>query len=263
MIDIVSIIHKLFKKLFYIKRVNVLKVQKYKHDSDFSYTLGATLTYELLKAQPELLKRVFINSSTETSDGISSILEICKSKNIPVECSDKAFNILSPKGNCFVIGEFSKSSQAISDGDHIVLVNPSDAGNLGTIIRTAVGFGFHNIAIVHPAVDIYDPRTVRATMGALFHVSVEYFDSIEEYRERFPQNKLYAFMLTSSKAFPSLIRSKPYSLVFGNEATGLPSDYANFCTAVRIMHSSDIDSLNLPMAAGIAMYEFTKEFWRN
>ena len=51
-------------------------------------------------------------------------------------------------------------------------------------------------------------------------------------------------------------------LVFGNEATGLPDRFATFCTPVIIRHSHDIDSLNLPMAAGIAMYELTKKNWR-
>ena len=49
-----------------------------------------------------------------------------------------------------------------------------------------------------------------------------------------------------------------YSLVFGNEATGLPEEFANTGTPVVIPHLKGIDSLNLPVAAGIAMYEATK-----
>ena len=144
-----------------------------------------------------------------------------------------------------------------------MLVNPSDAGNLGTILRTAVGFGITDIAIIRNAVDFYDPRTIRASMGAAFHVRVEYFDTIEDYCARFPQNERYAFMLTASVPITDITIKEPFSLIFGNEATGLPDVFADFCTSVIIRHSHDIDSLNLPMAAGIAMYEFTKNTWRN
>lgn len=228
-----------------------------------SYTLGATLTYELLKCQPERVTRVFISSSSRDEGGIHEILETCRKKHIEIVESDKAFNILSPKGNCFVIAEFRKTKDQLKKGNHLLLVNPSDAGNLGTIVRTATGFGLTEIAIVRQAVDFYDPRVIRATMGAAFHVKVEYFDTIEDYRKRFPENHLYAFMLQASRPLPEVVAGKeePFSLVFGNEATGLPDRYAEFCSAVIIKHSHDIDSLNLPMAAGIAMYEFTKDCW--
>ena len=238
------------------------KIQRYKHDLPVSYTLGATLTYEMIKCRPECVDRVYINSDTDTGSGIARVLEIASENGIPVEKNDKAFNILSPKGNCYVIGEFRKFRAPLEKGNHIVLVNPSDAGNMGTIIRTATGFGIRNIAVVRQAVDFFDPRTVRASMGAAFHVNVEYFDAIEDYIQRFPENKRYAFMLTSSQPLTDVKQDAPYSLIFGNEATGLPDVYADICQSVRIVHSHDIDSLNLPMAAGIAMYEFTKEFWK-
>ncbi len=239
-----------------------MKIQRYKRDLDVSYALGATLTFELLKCRPEAVNRIFLSSSTERSEAVEKLTGICRDRDIPVETSDKAFNVLSPKGNCFVIGEFQKFRARLSEGSHVVLVNPSDAGNLGTILRTATGFGIEDIGIVRPAVDHFDPKTVRASMGAVFHTRVEYFDTIEAYRERFPERKLYAFMLTASTPITEIGFERPGSLVFGNEATGLPDRFASFCTPVIIRHSGAIDSLNLPMAAGIAMYEYTKEDWR-
>lgn len=239
-----------------------MKIQRYRHELEVSYALGATLTYELVSRAPESVTRVFVSSSTEETEGIGRLLNRCQELGIWVEQSDKAFHVLSPKGNCFVIGEFRKKDMRITPGMHLVLVNPSDAGNLGTIIRTAVGFGIENIAIIRPGVDFYDPKTIRASMGAVFHVAIEYFGCIEDYRERFPENRLYAFMLSSSTPLTELEKEEPCSLVFGNEATGLPDAYKDFCRTVVIRHSNNIDSLNLPMAAGIAMYEFTKDKWR-
>lgn len=239
-----------------------MKIQRYKHDSNYSYALGATLTFELLKNSPNIATRVLVKSSIDITPAIKNLFELCEQNKIPIETNDKAFNILSQKGNCFVIGEFRKNSEQICNGNHIVLVNPSDAGNLGTILRTATGFGITNIAIIKPAVDFYDPKTIRASMGAAFHVNVEYFDNIHEYINRFPKNHLYSFMLTSSKPLCEVKQNAPFSLIFGNEATGLPEDFASFSDSVVIPHSNDIDSLNLPIAASIAIYEFTKNNWR-
>lgn len=238
-----------------------MKVQRYKHDLDYSYALGATVTYELVKSMPDIVNRVYISSVTEKTNAILDLIDLCRVNQIPVDTNDRAFNILSPKGNCFVIGVFQKQMQRINAGSHIVLVNPADAGNLGTILRTATGFGLTNIAIIRPAVDFYDPKTIRAAMGAAFHVTVEYFDSILDYIHRFPRNNLYAFMLTASVSLHAAKIEEPYSLVFGNEATGLPDEYATFCKSLVIPHSTDIDSLNLPIAAGIAMYAFSRNNW--
>lgn len=238
-----------------------MKIQRYKHDSENSYALGATLTYELVSNMPAYARRVFIRSNITKTAAVTELLSMCRNKRIPVTENDKAFNILSPKGNCFVIGEFKKPCFPIGNASHIVLVNPSDAGNLGTILRTAVGFGIDQVAVVRPAVDVFDPKTVRASMGAVFRTRVQYFDSIEAYRKAFPENRLYAFMLKASRPIGEVEIREPYSLVFGNEATGLPYGFAEFCESVVIPHSNGIDSLNLPIAAGVAMYEFTKEYW--
>ena len=85
-------------------------------------------------------------------------------------------------------------------------------------------------------------------------VSCELFDAIEPYLARFPENRRYAFMLQSSVPLPTVRFEAPFSLLFGNEATGLPDRFSDFCDTVIIPHSRDIDSLNLPIAASIAMY---------
>lgn len=239
-------------------RSKQMKIERYKREHDHSYTLGATLTFELMRLRPDLALRVFICSDTKMSDSTKELISLCEESNIPVEKNDKAFNILSPKGNCYVIGMFKKEKQKIKEGNHLMFVNPSDAGNMGTILRTATGFGYKDIAIITPAVDVYDPKTVRASMGALFHVRVEYFENIEKYRERFDSNNRYAFMLTSSRDMEEVKAVSPYTLIYGNEATGLPEEYASFCKTVIIPHSKEIDSLNLPMAAGISMYKFSR-----
>lgn len=235
-----------------------MKVTAYKKDSDLTYTLGATVTMEYLNNRPDLVAGVLLHPKFDSGDTIASIGRICKDQGIPVEVSEKPFNILSKKGNCFVIGVVRKEDQTIGNGCHVVLVNPSDAGNMGTIIRTCAGFGIPDIAVIAPAVDMYDPKTVRASMGARARVRMELFASFDEYEKRFPGNNLYPFMLDGSTLLQKTVIDEPFSLVFGNEATGLSAEFSRKGQPVRIEHTHNIDSLNLPTAVGIAIYEATK-----
>ena len=169
------------------------------------------------------------------------------------------FNILSQKENCYVIGEFSKKYSTLDKtASHIVLNNPSNAGNLGTIMRSAAGFGIVDLAIIRPAADPFDPKTVRSSMGSIFRLNIEEFDSFDEYMGKAGQRNVYPFMLKAKKKLNETEFAKPFSLVFGNEATGLDDSFLSIGTSVIIAHSDRSDSLNLPIAASIAMYEATK-----
>lgn len=234
-----------------------MKIIRYKHNLDFTYALGATLVFELLKTRPEAVRRIFLKPSLKKdSPEIKDLLNLISEHKIEVFESDKPFNILSPKDNCFVIAEFSKTTSRLDPTkSNLVLVNPSDAGNIGTIVRTAVGLGYQNIAVISPAVDVYDPKAIRATMGAIFHANVQYFANINEFLKLFPTHSRYSFMLKGAHNFDKTEIKAPFSLIFGNEASGLPDEYAELAISVKIPQSSEIDSFSLPIAASIAMYE--------
>lgn len=237
-----------------------MKISKYKNEFDYSYTLGLTLTIELLKRKPRECLQIYFHPSYIESDSSKIINTLINKYNIPFETNLKIFNILSQKENCFVIGIFNKYFSEIDSSNHIVLVNPANSGNLGTIIRSALGFGIKNIAIIKPGVDIFDPKTIRSSMGALFNISFEYFSSFEDYYNKFSNNNIYPFMLQAKNNLSNQKFIEPYSLVFGNEATGLDNKYLKY-QSVIIPHSKDIDSLNLPIAVSIACYEATKNKW--
>lgn len=235
-------------------------MKRYKKEDPVSYALGITLTFEMLKYAPEHARRVYIHSAMQKGEAFDKLEALCKELKIPMEYGDKPFNILSQKENCFCIGEFEKFERPVDAGaNHVVLHNPSNAGNMGTIMRSAAGFGITNLVIITPAVDHFDPKTVRASMGALFHLNISVFSSFEEYAAKYGNRSMYPFMLKAQKKLSELTVQEPYSLIFGNEATGLPDSFLNVGTSVIITHSHRIDSLNLPIAASIALYEATKK----
>lgn len=232
--------------------------KKYKKSDNNSYALGITLTFEMLKFKPEKAVRVYIHSQMKENETYKKLLDLCKNTGTEVIHTDKIFHVLTQKENCFCIGEFEKFESAPDAGkDHVVLVNPSNAGNLGTIMRSALGFGFNNIAIIRPAVDCFDPKAVRASMGALFSTNIKYYDSFDEYMEEYgSERKLYPFMLQAEKKLNEINpEEKRFSLIFGNEATGLPEKFLSLGEPLIIPITSKIDSLNLPIAASIAMYQ--------
>ena len=229
-----------------------MKYEKYKSQLSYSYTLGITLTIELLKKHPESVLDIFYHSSF-SGESKDLIDVLAKKHNIKPTLNDKIFNIVSQKENVYCIGVFKKFTSIINkDENHIVLVNPSNAGNLGTIIRTTAGFNLNNLVIIKPAVDIFDPKTVRASMGALFNINFVHYDSFDDYKKEYSHN-LYPFMLKAKTKLKDTTFIKPYSLIFGNEATGLPDNFLEY-NSVIIPHSHAIDSLNLPIAVSIAIY---------
>ena len=235
-----------------------MKVSRYKKEDQVTYALGATVVMEFLINRPETVAGVILHPRFDSEATKEKIDEITKKYGIPVSTEEKAFNILSQKENCFVIGVIRKIKGEIGKGNHVVLVNPSNAGNFGTIVRSCAGFGIKQIAVIPPAVDHFDPKTIRASMGAESRVDIEVFDTFEDYSRRFPENNYYPFMLDGSVLLQKTEIKEPFSLIFGNETTGLPKDFSEVGQPVRIEHTDNIDSLNLPIAASIALYEATK-----
>ncbi len=240
-----------------IENANVQQIKPYKKDSSYSYTLGAFPTYELIKARPEQVIKVLVDSSFTDQDKLKNL---CEERQIPLEYNNKLIARLSDKENCYVAGVFHKYSTALSpDQPHIVLVNPSNMGNLGTILRTGVGFGIHNIAIILPGADIYNPKTVRSSMGALFRLNFCQYQSFEEYRKQFGKHEIFTFMLNGERTLTleEVPKVSLYSLVFGNEATGLDASFLEVGTSIFIPQSPEVDSLNLTIAVGIGAYVFS------
>lgn len=236
-------------------------LKKYAKKMEYSYTFGAFPTIELLKNQPEHVLKVLLHPDMNSQVQLDLISSLCKKHGIPLEWAGKSVEKLRDKENIFAIGVFEKYANTLErKKNHVVLVNPSDMGNMGTIIRTSVGFGIENLAIIEPAVDVFNPKVVRASMGSLFQLNFCYFKSFEEYKVQAGERSMYPFMLKGAVPLQELQRERTetYSLIFGNEATGLPDSFAKEGQSVVIRHTDHIDSLNLALATGIGIYEFTK-----
>ncbi|KUK67345.1 MAG: RNA methyltransferase, TrmH family [candidate division WS6 bacterium 36_33] len=232
------------------------KLKKYQKKFSHSYAFGIYPTLDLLKNRRESILKILLQEESVGSDGVKEIVEICKKEGIHYEVNDRLIEKLAIKENTYVVGIFKKYVLELEkEKNHIVLVEPRNMGNVGTIIRTMLGFGYKNLAIVEPAVDVFDPKVVRSTMGALFRINFEYFQRWEEYVEKYPNRNNYPFLLEGAKEIREIEFKEPISLIFGNEGEGLPDKFKDIGQSVYIQHSEDIDSLNLSIAASIGMWE--------
>lgn len=232
-------------------------MKKYDKDLDYSYACGTTLTIELLKNKKEFVKKIYFRSSYIKNESYQIINKLINNTNIEIIENDKIFTKLNSKENTFVITEFFKYKSSLDQGNHIVLVNPENEGNLGTILRSCLGFGILNIAIIKPGVDVFNPNVIRSSMGSIFRLNIQYFESFIEYSNKYC-NYLYPFMLDGKENLTNFSFLEPFSLIFGPESSGLEKEYSKIGQTIKIVHSSHIDSLNLPIALSIGLYEVTK-----
>ena len=234
----------------------------YRSDLDYAYAPGMFPAMECLLHRPECARRVLLHTKAAGTEGAARLMELAAKLHVRVEEADRALSRISGKENCFAAAVFEKFDDALAaDKPHVVLHHPSDCGNVGTILRTSLGFGVEDVALIRPCVDVFDPRVVRASMGSMFQLRIHTYDTFEDYRADHPEHMLYPFMLDGSCPLEQALAGdvpEKWALIFGNEGSGLPPEFAAMGQPVRIESNDRIDSLNLSIAAAIGVYGFTR-----
>ena len=232
------------------------KLKRYQSDFDYSYCLGVYPTLELIAHQPQTVLEILLHSKGSKNQGVDKIRTLADNLQITIQENDRLVESLSQRGNTYAVGVFRKYAAPLrSAQNHVVLVHPSSMGNLGTIMRTMLGFNYHDLAIIEPAADLFHPKTIRASMGAIFQVRTGSYRSFTDYWGTHASHKLYPLMTDGKISLSEVYLEEPYGLVFGDEASGLGKDYHQYGTSLRIPQSEDVDSLNLALAVGITLYQ--------
>ncbi len=157
---------------------------------------------------------------------------------------------------------FSCAIPNLKPGEHgrvILLDRLQDTGNMGTIIRGADAFGIDAV-IAEDSADFFNPKTVRAAMGALFRVPVfqtNIVNAIEKCREA--NIPVYAAMLNREAKSPDKLNLSRAAVIIGNEGSGVREEIADCADgAVFIPMPGQAESLNAAVAASILMWEMTR-----
>lgn len=232
----------------------------YDKKNDSSFALGAQSVFYLLEQRPKDAIRLYISPKQTRDATYEKLVVLAKKHQIPlIENNEKIFKTLSGKDNVMMVAEFKKRFTALdAKKNHLVLVNPMNMGNLGTIFRSAVAFGIYDLALIEPCADPYDPKVVRSSMGAVFFLNLSVYKTYADYEKEAGNHSVFPFMLQTSQTIGSVEKKEPWSLVFGNEAKGLDASFLQKGTPVLIPLTQNVDSLNLDNAVAIGLYEFTK-----
>jgi TrmH family RNA methyltransferase len=136
----------------------------------------------------------------------------------------------------------------------VLLHGVQDPGNVGTAIRSAHAFGA-GVALSRGSADLYNPKTVRASMGSIFHApvareveSVSFLDAVKD------AGFLTVAAMPDAAETPRSIPARPLVVCIGTEGPGLPVDVVDACE-MRVGIPSFAPSLNASVAASILLYE--------
>lgn len=140
----------------------------------------------------------------------------------------------------------------------LVLENLQDPGNLGTIMRTAEGAGVTGVILSKGSVDIYNPKTIRSTMGSIYRVPFLYAEDLQQVlvllREKGVRS--YAAHLQGTETYDREDYTGGTAFLVGNESNGLSQELASCADCyIRIPMEGQLESLNAGVAASILMYE--------
>lgn len=148
----------------------------------------------------------------------------------------------------------------------VVFDRPSSHGNLGTIIRSCDSFRVNGLIMTGHCVDLYDPQTIRASMGSLFSIPVLKLEPVELLawldcvKQSYPNLRTTGTSAKAERSISGEDFTKPTVLFLGNETEGLSRNYKNSCdTLVTIPIHGSATSLNVACAASICLYEIDRQ----
>ena len=140
----------------------------------------------------------------------------------------------------------------------LILEGLQDPGNLGTIFRTSEAAGVTGIIMSRDTVDIYNPKTIRSTMGSIYRMPFVYSDDLYTDLDKLRAHgtSVYAAYLTGSESYDKCDYHSDTAFLIGNEGNGLSDNALSHSdTRVRIPMEGSVESLNAAVSAAVLMYE--------
>ena len=205
---------------------------------------------------------------------IGQKLNACEKSGIFVETvADDIFKKVAdtqtPQGILFVMKQLDYSLDGLIDRAvkrreeggrlplFLLLEDIQDPGNLGTMLRTAEGAGADAVIMSKGTVDIYNPKTIRSTMGSLYRVPFIYTEELATVVRKLQQSEItvYAAHLAGEKYFDEIDYEGGSGFLIGNEGNGLKKETADSADVyLKIPMEGKLESLNAGIAAALLMY---------
>lgn len=248
-----------------VKHIKKLAEKKYRDQNNCYIIEGIKLIEEAIQEEAEIEKIVICEESTKTSEISKNLMyEIAKYDCIYV--TEKIFKtltqVMNPQGILAVIKKNKERPIIKYDEDIIVVLDDiQDPGNLGTILRTVDSVGLKQLIVSKGTADVYNPKVVRSSMGAIFRIEIIEAENLKETIEMIRGNN-YNLLVTSLQTESSLydIDLDKKVIVIGNEANGVSKEIQDMADEkIKIPMLGKTESLNASVATGIILYEYVRQ----
>ncbi|MCH5270535.1 MAG: RNA methyltransferase [Lachnospiraceae bacterium] len=224
----------------------------------------------LEEAPPRLIRDIYIvqalaerlqNGKTEKERALWNKISEAGYETVTEEVMRKAADTQSPQGVLTVLEQPAYDREQIllkDNGLYLLLEDLQDPGNLGTILRTGEGAGITCVIMTKGTVDIFNPKTIRSTMGSIYRVPFLYVDSLAEILPVMKTAGIatYAAHLQGEESYDSFSFCGSTAFLIGNEGNGLKRETAALADSfLKIPMEGRVESLNAAVSAALLMYE--------
>ena len=226
-----------------IKRlVNLKKKRKLRDEESVFLVEGIRMFREV---PLDKLKEVYVSESFYKKEK-DTVKEVLKDSKVRVEQMNHEINELT-SAKCPLI---------------MVLDHLQDPGNLGTILRTAEGAGVTGILMDRECVDVYNPKTIRSTMGSIYRMPFVYVEDLGKGIQDLKDKGIttYAAHLEGTNSYDEEDLTNPCAFLIGNEGNGLRREIADMADCyVKIPMLGQVESLNAAIASSVLMFEAARQ----
>lgn len=243
---------------------NLMKKAKERKKQNVFIVEGPKMCFE---APHKLLKAVYVSESFYKENRYAK--ELNSVEVVTEVVSDQVFKTISdtqtPQGIMAIVQmpEYKLEDVINKEQPHILILESiQDPGNLGTMIRTGEGAGISGIIMNKTTVDIFNPKTVRATMGSLYRVPFFIAEDLTEAIAKLKENgiRLYAAHLKGKMSYDKPDYTNPCGFLIGNEGNGLSDEIADLAdNYIKIPMTGKVESLNAAISATLLMYECSRQ----
>ena len=258
---ITSLTNKKIKNL-----VQIAEKSKYRKEQKVFLVEGTKM---FLEAKEENIVEVYLTESFLEKEKEEKLLWD-KLKNtryelVTEEVFKKISATMTPQGILAVVKQAQYELQQLWQKINPLLLlveDIQDPGNLGTMIRTAEGAGVDGIIMTKNTVDIYNPKTIRSTMGSVYRMPFYYTENLIHIMEELKKQKIkiYAAHLEGKQSYYDLDYTGGTAFLIGNEGNGLKKETADRADCyMKIPMEGQVESLNAAVASVILMYEAARQ----
>ena len=238
----------------WLKRVKALGSKKYRQEYKEFVAEGLRFVQEAL--EKDAVEVLLVD---EKEEKLLERLEIPVS--VPVflvkqGLLQKVLSTVHPQGIAAVARQKQWNFEMLASMTKIIILDGvQDPGNVGTILRTALASGTEAVLCLKGTVDLYNDKTLRSTMGAIFRIPVFHIDDVDQMREQLHKwgFQILVADIRAERNYDQMTFPEKSALVVSNEANG-PQLIKEGDVMVKIPLYQEMESLNVAVAAGILLY---------